>query len=295
MIHATYKGPIGVALSEIDDALAPASQMRASLDDEAVEQYGKVLGELPPVKLMYDREQQKHWVVDGAHTITAHKKAGKADVQAMVCSDGDFMAAWELASHENQYHGVRITNADKRARVQKAAKILPDLVSDWPWSERRLAEFCGVSNAFINKLDVLTVNTSPRTDTMGRQFPAPTPSQAAPTESNGHSDTNAPPTAPEPTSAPSTQPVASEEDDQEMASTIAPTAAAATSTNGQSPSNGQTEAEFNESWKELRAEIDGAYLACKPSRRASLHKKLRNHLTKIERQYPELKQESAHA
>lgn len=60
-----------------------------------------------------------------------------------------------------------------------AVKFLPAMAEDWPWSERRLAEFCGVSYMTVNRLGVLSVSQSDtsdtRTDSLGRKQPARKP------------------------------------------------------------------------------------------------------------------------
>jgi hypothetical protein len=217
--------PTYVAIDEIDEDLRPASLMRARLDREALERYEAALDRLPPVKLARDPETGRFWLIDGCHTITAHRNRGKKRVRAVICREAAYDVAWQEAALQNQTHGLPITNADKRARVMHAvsylAATLPKKGKDrWPWSERRLAKFCGVSNAFVNKLgvlgnaksnynhisniDVLTVNTSSyiddldedsggdsatRTDSMGRQQPARKPRfeprEAAPTAGRG--------------------------------------------------------------------------------------------------------------
>jgi hypothetical protein len=164
-----YQGPQAIALEEIDAKLRPASEMRAGLSIEALEQYARTLAQLPPVKLMWDRKNKWYWVVDGAHTITAFSGIGQSTVQAVV-AEGDYLQAFRAAAQENKTHGVQITGDDKRARVKQAAKMLPGLVKDWPWSARRLAQFCGVGIDLVIALKVIPVSQVSGTDT--RQAPA---------------------------------------------------------------------------------------------------------------------------
>lgn len=134
---------IGVAISEIDARLRPASEMRVRLDEEAIASYEGNLDRMPPVTLMLD-DQGRHWLIDGAHTITAHKRAGRSDVQAVV-KKGSYHDAWREASSANDTHGVRVTNADKRHRV-KVALADPEMAK---WSDRKLAEWCGVDGKTV--------------------------------------------------------------------------------------------------------------------------------------------------
>jgi hypothetical protein len=143
---------VAVEIGAIDPRMRPASEMRVGLDPEAVEEYAQALAEMPPVKLMWDATAGTYWVVDGAHTLTAHVATGQATVRAVVVGKGDYLAAWRAAACENVGHGVRITRADKRSRVERACGTLPGLVEDWPWTASRLAEFCGVSTNFTQPI-----------------------------------------------------------------------------------------------------------------------------------------------
>jgi hypothetical protein len=167
-----WSAPQAVKLEDIDEGLRPASEMRVGLDSEALLDYSQSLTELPPAKLMCDYETGTYWVVDGAHTITAHKGMEQHHVQAIV-ADGDYLAAWEAASQQNTKHGVRVKNADKRARVKRACEILPDLVKDWPWSANRLGPFCGVGHQLAGEILSNSFSAdAPRTCSDGRSYPA---------------------------------------------------------------------------------------------------------------------------
>jgi hypothetical protein len=130
-------------------------------------------------EMRWSAERGTHWVIDGAHTISAHRQAGKKEVRAIVAT-GSYIEAWEAAAHENQTHGVPLRNADKRARVELAVKVLPGMVEDWPWSARRLASFCGVTHDLVNRMNVLTVEESStsRTGKDGVKQPARKPPKA---------------------------------------------------------------------------------------------------------------------
>ncbi|MDE2100988.1 MAG: ParB/RepB/Spo0J family partition protein [Patescibacteria group bacterium] len=136
-----YSVQVGVSLEDIDPSLKPASQMRATLSDEAIEEYAAAFDNMPAVTLMFDQTTNLHWVVDGAHTISAARKLGKSDVPAKVKS-GSYHEAFKEAAHANAEHGVRITNADKRHRVEVA---LADPVMS-TWSNPMIADACGVSH-----------------------------------------------------------------------------------------------------------------------------------------------------
>lgn len=140
--------------------------MRVGLSPEAVESYAGRLDELPPIKLVRDYRTGAYWLADGCHTVTAARQAGRKAFRAVVI-DGNYLDAFKEAARANDTHGVRVSNADKRHRVEQALAC-PDLAD---WSNRRIAEFCGVSHVFVNQVrpelsnaDVETVSTSPIPD-----------------------------------------------------------------------------------------------------------------------------------
>lgn len=141
-MSARPPGIIKVALTEIDPKLRPASQMRAHLDKDAIADYALKLSHLPPVKLKYDRSAGHHWVIDGAHTLTAAKSAGLDRFPAIV-TNGSYEDAWREAAKENEGHGVRLTTEDRRARVRKASEQFPGL------SSRQYAALCNVSHNLV--------------------------------------------------------------------------------------------------------------------------------------------------
>jgi hypothetical protein len=165
--------PMGVFLADIDKELRPARQMRAELIAEAVENFKSDFKDLPPVRLMWDAKAKTHWVVDGRHRIEAARRLKLEEIRTFV-SNGSLLDAWRLATQAVTDAGTRgwpYTNADKHARVDSVIKMAAEgLLKDWPWTERKLAEFCGVSHTFIQKrkdIKVATVATSSRTDRRG--------------------------------------------------------------------------------------------------------------------------------
>jgi hypothetical protein len=136
-----------ISINKIDKSLRPAAEMRAELNAEAIQAYSEHIESMPPVKLVHDRQVGIYWVRDGAHTLSAAKLLGMTEVQAHV-EEGNYLDAWKLAARENGSHGVRLNNADKRARVERALKsgVMRHM------SHRQIAELCGVSNNFVSSL-----------------------------------------------------------------------------------------------------------------------------------------------
>lgn len=135
------------------------TQSRVEISQEAVADYAEALkagAELPPVVVFHDGAD--HWLADGFHRFHAHGMAGKASVLADIRA-GTQRDAVLFSLGANCTHGLRRTNADKRKAV---AAMLAD--SEWSgWSDRKIAEACGVSNTFVSNLrkppEVSTVDT----------------------------------------------------------------------------------------------------------------------------------------
>lgn len=121
------------------------TQPREQINMDAVADYAeavKVGIEFPPVVVFHDGAE--HWLADGFHRYHAHKQAGKASIEADVHA-GSLLDAKLHAVGANGAHGLRRTNEDKRRAVQ--------MVIDEPawkeWSDRKIADACGVGHPFV--------------------------------------------------------------------------------------------------------------------------------------------------
>lgn len=135
------------------------TQSRVEIDTDVVADYAEAVKagiEFPPITVYHDGAD--YWLADGFHRFHAHKQAGKASIAAEVMTG----TAREAILHSlgaNGTHGLRRTNADKR---KAALTMLAD--AEWAeWSDRKIAEVCGVSNTFVSNLrkpeKVSTVDT----------------------------------------------------------------------------------------------------------------------------------------
>jgi hypothetical protein len=167
----SYGGALKVDLAEIDRELRPASLMRVQLSEEAVETYAENLDSLPPVCLVYDRESRTHWLADGCHTIHAARNRGRAEIRAVV-RQGGYFDAFHDACRANDSHGVRVTNADKRRRVEEALKH-EEMKGK---SARHIADLCGVSPDTVCRIkpdaQVSDSDTSTVVGKDGKTYPA---------------------------------------------------------------------------------------------------------------------------
>lgn len=121
------------------------TQPRQSINEQVVSEYAEALqaGEkLPPVVVFHDGTD--HWLADGFHRYHAHRKAKRKDIAADV-REGTRRDAVLFSVGANAAHGLRRTNDDKRRAV---LTLLED--AEWSkWSDRQIAEACGVSVPFV--------------------------------------------------------------------------------------------------------------------------------------------------
>lgn len=121
------------------------TQSRVEIDNQVVADYAEAIKagiEFPPVVVFHDGAD--HWLADGFHRFHAHKQADKASIPAEV-RDGTVRDAILYSVGANGTHGLRRTNADKRKAVET---MLADAV--WAlWTDRKIAEACGVGHPFV--------------------------------------------------------------------------------------------------------------------------------------------------
>lgn len=121
------------------------TQSRVELNESVVADYAEVIrrgDSLPPVVVFFDGST--HWLADGFHRFHAHRTARAEEIEADVRT-GARRDAVLFSVGANAHHGLRRTNEDKRRAVQT---LLDD--AEWSqWSDRQIAEACGVSHPFV--------------------------------------------------------------------------------------------------------------------------------------------------
>lgn len=134
------------------------TQSRVEINNEAVADYAEAIRagvEFPPVVVFHDGAD--YWLADGFHRYHAHNQAEKASIAADV-RDGTKRDAVLYSLGANAAHGLRRTNADKRKAVET---VLRD--AEWvTWSDRKIAEICGVGAPLVG--DVRKAICNPITD-----------------------------------------------------------------------------------------------------------------------------------
>jgi ParB-like chromosome segregation protein Spo0J len=121
------------------------TQPRAALNEAIVAEYADAISAgvvMPPVVVFFDGST--YWLADGFHRFHAYRKAGKANIEAAV-NAGTRRDAVLHSVGANNAHGLRRTNEDKRRAV---STLLAD--DEWSsWSDRQIAEACGVTHTFV--------------------------------------------------------------------------------------------------------------------------------------------------
>lgn len=153
-----------VAIDEI--RIDGGTQLRAEIDQAAVDDYAEHVDELPPSIVYFDG--CAYWLGDGFHRLYAHRKANK---KKMICEvrTGTRHVAFLFALGANHSHGLRRTVADKKKSVESA--FADDETGKL--SDRKISELCGVSVSFVG--DTRKRICSPTTDARtvergGKQF-----------------------------------------------------------------------------------------------------------------------------
>lgn len=133
-------------LSDIE--IDGGTQMRAEIDQAAVAEYAERMEEgdhFPPLDVFTDGAT--YWLAGGFHRFHAASKAGFIDFPCTV-HKGVLRDAVLFAVADNQRHGLRRSNADKRRAVEA---LLGD--AEWAkWSDRKIAEHAGVSNNLVSEM-----------------------------------------------------------------------------------------------------------------------------------------------
>jgi hypothetical protein len=124
------------------------TQPRAKIDTAAVADYAEEIAGgaiFPPLTVFFDGVD--HWLADGFHRWHAHKSLQREEVAVDVRA-GTLRDAILFSVGANASHGLRRTNEDKRRAV---LTLMND--PEWRrWSNRRIAQQCGVAHTCVASL-----------------------------------------------------------------------------------------------------------------------------------------------
>ena len=150
------------------------AQMRAGIDDETVAEYAERYrsgAKMPALVVFNDGEN--YWLADGFHRLQALLASGTPNALCEI-NKGTQRDAVLFGCGANASHGLRRTNGDKRRAV---GRLLGD--EEWSrWTDRRIAQTCGVDNSFVSRLrkEMGGVDEqhlpATRTGTDGKNYPA---------------------------------------------------------------------------------------------------------------------------
>src|SRR5262249_378132 len=136
----------GLALSKI--RTDGGTQMRCQISTEVMLDYRdkwKSGVKFDPIVVFFDGAT--HWLADGFHRFYGAREAKRKEIPADI-RNGSQREAILFACGANTAHGLRRTNADKRIAV---TSLLQD--EEWSqWSNRQIAERCGVSDPFVGDI-----------------------------------------------------------------------------------------------------------------------------------------------
>jgi len=144
------------------------TQPRAAIHDDTVLDYAESLAagtRFPPLAVFHDGTC--HWLADGFHRFHGARKAG---LKTLPCElhEGTVEDARWYATGANTTHGLRRTNADKRRAVKLALQLHPE------YSDRQIAEHCGVSDFLVRDARFRCENLAPeRIGRDGKSYPVP--------------------------------------------------------------------------------------------------------------------------
>lgn len=124
-----------------------ACQSREELNQQVIDEYAQNMrdgAEFPPIKVY--QEGDIYWLYGGFHRVQAARNAGWTEIQAEVMPGTLEDAKW-LSYSENQNHGLRRSNSDKRKAIQAALKH-PQGADK---SDRQLGKHCGVDHKTVGR------------------------------------------------------------------------------------------------------------------------------------------------
>lgn len=172
------------------------TQSRVELNQETVAEYAQAFmagASFPAVVVFFDGVN--NWLADGFHRYFGARDGGESAIDAEIIQ-GTKRDAVLYSLKANATHGLRRTNADKRKAVET---LLKD--AEWAtWSDRKIAEVCGVGHPFvaaIRKPEVAAKQQDNRAASAAKKVQvesdsttaAPTPPKVAPTPKAEPQDT----------------------------------------------------------------------------------------------------------
>lgn len=136
---------MGTTLKIAEIHIDGGTQPRANIDESVVAEYAAAIeagAAFPPLTVVFDGK--KHWLADGFHRILALERLNRTHAECVVKKGTLDDAKW-LAAGANVSHGLRRTNADKRAAVLMALATEKGKGA----SDSAIAKWCGVTDKLV--------------------------------------------------------------------------------------------------------------------------------------------------
>ena len=140
------------------------TQARDQLNQETVAEYAEKMrdGEaFPPVTVYFDGSD--YWLVDGFHRYFATKSNGKTSIDCDI-ENGTLKEAVRFSWKANAKRGLPLNSNDHRKII---LAMLQDIEAK-EWSNRKIAEYVGVSHSTVNRfkssLEQRSTDTKPVKD-----------------------------------------------------------------------------------------------------------------------------------
>src|SRR5262245_43183298 len=111
------------------------------LNWEPVERLVDLAGHWPPILV----GRADHRVIDGVHRVVAARRLGWARVEALFFDGGPDDALIEFV-RRNVHHGLPLTLRERKHAAERILGAQPR------WSDRRVAELCGISPKTVGRL-----------------------------------------------------------------------------------------------------------------------------------------------
>jgi ParB-like chromosome segregation protein Spo0J len=134
--------PIGVVSVLVADLPVGSSFREAGVSAEHVEHLVALGGSWPPIVVGRDNA-----VIDGAHRVAAARELGLARIEALVFDGGPEEAYIEFV-RRNVSHGLLLTLRERKMAAVRVLRVRRE------WSDRRVAELCGISSKTVARLRV---------------------------------------------------------------------------------------------------------------------------------------------
>jgi len=144
-------------------------QVRCELNEEHIEtdlrpkiQNGD---RLDPIKV--GRFKDNLYVVAGFHRVEANKREGNTRIEAEILTVGTWRELLALALPTNEEHGLPLTKADRRRKVEMTVEEWRTEIEQGQLSDQQIARMCKVSPSIVNEVRRATVE-APATKTVTR-------------------------------------------------------------------------------------------------------------------------------